>query len=107
MLWKRAKPVYGEVPVNPEEWWYEFSHEFNNLCQGLVDREWLDTMFTAIHPLAREVHPRATANLVFAALTFRERKVEQPEHAGRTRRFRLNAAGLLRRTHYIGVSRAR
>ena len=93
MLWKRAKPVYGEAPVDPVDWWYEFFHEFNGLCDGVADREWLHKVFTAVYPLAREIHPRTTANLVFAAMTAREREVEQPERVWRPRRFRSNCAG--------------
>lgn len=93
MLWKRAKPILGEVPVDTEEWWHEFCREFHELCHGQVDREWLAAICQTIYPLAREQHPRTTAKLIFTALMFEMPEFVEAEHAARARNLRLKATG--------------
>ncbi|SOD27689.1 hypothetical protein SAMN05518800_3254 [Variovorax sp. YR752] len=92
-MWKRAKPIVSETPIDQEVWWHEFCREFHELCYGAVDSEWLAAICQTIYPLARGQEPRATAKLIFTAFMFEMPEFVEAEHAARAHDQRLTAVG--------------
>lgn len=71
-MWKPDNPVViaGAVLTDQEAWWLEFSREFHELCEGMVDHEWLAGFAATLYPLNSDRPPRESALVAFATLRF-------------------------------------
>jgi hypothetical protein len=83
-MWKPAKPIViaGVVLTDQEAWWLEFSREFHELCEGMVDHEWLAGFAATLYPLNRDRPPRESALVAFATLSYEHPEMEAEPSEG-------------------------
>jgi hypothetical protein len=72
-VWKPDQPIViaGEILSDKEAWWLEFAKEFHELCQGMVDREWLAEFAATLYPYSSDRPPRESALAAFVTLSFK------------------------------------
>ena len=71
-MWKPDKPVveFGQTLTDEEAWRREFTNEFYERCEGMIDNEWLAGLAHALYPLNEDRPPREAAAVAFVTLDY-------------------------------------
>jgi hypothetical protein len=60
----------GEALTDKEAWWREFANEFHELCEGMIDNDWLAGLAATLYPLNADREPREAARVAFVTLDY-------------------------------------